>query len=208
MRMPFSFHARPAALIIAGVLASMIMSGCAYKNPLMSDPAPSASVATQKPAAKPDTSVAAAKPASSTAKDVASGLQVVQEKRRFDFLKPYRPDLQQGNFVSSEMVALLKPGMTPDQVRFILGTPLLADLFHVGRWDYVFEIKKGNGEVTRSGLTVYFRDNRLDKWDGGKLPTEEDYLARIAGQESKSRKASNLVTPARAPSTATTTGQK
>ena len=49
---------------------------------------------------------------------------------------PYRPDIQQGNFVSQEMLAQLKVGQTREQVLFILGTPLLTDIFHADRWDY------------------------------------------------------------------------
>ena len=54
------------------------------------------------------------------------------------FLKPYKIDVQQGNFLDQEMVAKLKPGMTRSQVRFLLGTPLIADPFHPDRWDYVY----------------------------------------------------------------------
>lgn len=124
----------------------------------------------------------------------------------FGFLTPYRPDLQQGNFISSEMVAQLKPGMTPEQVRFVLGTPLLTDIFHRDRWDYVFNHKRADGELTRSKLTLYFRDNRLDKWEGGDLPTEQDYLARIAGSAPAAKRPASgqAATPATpgAPSTA------
>jgi len=54
-----------------------------------------------------------------------------------DFMQPYRIDVQQGNFVSQEMVSKLQLGMTREQVRAALGTPLLTDIFHVDRWDYV-----------------------------------------------------------------------
>ena len=53
-------------------------------------------------------------------------------------ITPYRMVIQQGNFISQEMVAQLKPGMSKEQVRFILGTPLVTDIFHADRWDYVF----------------------------------------------------------------------
>ena len=76
-------------------------------------------------------------------------------QRFLGFLSPYRIDVQQGNFISREMVAQLKEGMrtkdgvTPEQVRFVLGTPLLTDIFHSNRWDYVFRLKKGSGELQR-----------------------------------------------------------
>lgn len=108
-------------------------------------------------------------------------------QRIFRFLSPYRIDVQQGNFISREMVAQLKEGMrnkegvTPEQVRFVLGTPLLTDIFHANRWDYAFRLKKGNGEVISSRVTVFFKDNRLVNIEGGMLPTEQEYLALIAG---------------------------
>ena len=57
-------------------------------------------------------------------------------------LSVYRPDLQQGNAVTPEMVEKLKVGMTRNQVRFVLGTPLIADVFHPDRWDYYFFLKQ------------------------------------------------------------------
>jgi outer membrane protein assembly factor BamE len=94
---------------------------------------------------------------------------------------PYRPDIQQGNFVSQEMLAQLKVGQTRDQVKFILGTPLLTDIFHGDRWDYPFYLARGNGELTTARVTVYFKDDKVAKFDGGNLPTEKEYIARIAG---------------------------
>jgi outer membrane protein assembly factor BamE len=94
---------------------------------------------------------------------------------------PYRPDVQQGNFVSQEMLDQLKPGMTRDQVKFVLGSPLLTDAFHGDRWDYPFYLARGNGELTTSRVSVFFKDNKVDHFDGGHLPTEKEYIARIAG---------------------------
>ncbi|MFA9216492.1 MAG: outer membrane protein assembly factor BamE [Sphingomonadaceae bacterium] len=97
------------------------------------------------------------------------------------FFSPYRPDIQQGNFVSEEMLAQLKVGMTQEQVRFVFGTPLLTDPFHATRWDYPFRLAKGNGEITTSRVIVYFKDGKVDRYEGGNLPTEKEYIARIAG---------------------------
>ena len=104
------------------------------------------------------------------------------------FLRPYRPDIQQGNFISREMVSQLKEGMTKDQVRFVLGTPLLTDVFHKDRWDYPFRMAKGNGEMTASRLTLTFVDDKLARIEGGDLPTEADYLSRISGAPPKKSK--------------------
>src|SRR5471030_2750412 len=79
------------------------------------------------------------------------------------FFSPYRPDIQQGNFVSEEILAQLKVGMTQDQVRFIFGTSLLTDPFHAERWDYPFRLAKGNGEITTSRVVVFFKDGKVDR---------------------------------------------
>lgn len=94
---------------------------------------------------------------------------------------PYRPMIQQGNFISQEMLVQLKEGMTRDQVRFVLGTPLLTDIFHANRWDYPFRLARGDGEVTSSRVVVYFEDGKVARFEGGNLPTEKEYIARIAG---------------------------
>ncbi len=82
------------------------------------------------------------------------------------YLRPFRVDVRQGNFVTQEMVAQIKPGLTRDQVRFILGTPLVTDLFHANRWDYVYRFQPGRGEAQERRLAVYFDDNKLARVDG------------------------------------------
>ncbi|WP_293781207.1 outer membrane protein assembly factor BamE [uncultured Oxalicibacterium sp.] len=145
-----------------------LVAGCATKkNPLIDEPAPKAEAEASKAAA--------------TEQAAGSSVQTVQQKRFLGFLRPYRPDIQQGNFVSREMVAQLRPGMTQDQVIFLLGTPLLTDMFHADRWDYAFRMQKGNGEVTTSRVTVFFQDRLVSRFEGGEdLPTEQDYLDRLA----------------------------
>ncbi|MFJ3055717.1 outer membrane protein assembly factor BamE [Herbaspirillum sp. NPDC087042] len=111
----------------------------------------------------------------------ASGVKVSGKSNSlFGFLKPYRIDIQQGNFVSKEMVAQLRPGLTRDQVRFVLGTPLLTDMFHTNRWDYDFRLAKGSGEIMTSHISVFFKDDLLERVEGGEnLPTESEYLTLI-----------------------------
>ena len=81
-------------------------------------------------------------------------------------LTPYRIDVRQGNFVTQEMVAQLQPGLSREQVRFILGTPLVADMFHVDRWDYVYRFQPGRGEPQQRRLAVFFQDNKLTRVTG------------------------------------------
>jgi outer membrane protein assembly factor BamE len=80
----------------------------------------------------------------------------------------YRIDVQQGNVLTQEMVTQLRPGLTRDQVRFILGTPLLTDVFHANRWDYVFRLQDGKtSAVTARNFSVYFDENgRLSRVAG------------------------------------------
>jgi outer membrane protein assembly factor BamE len=87
-------------------------------------------------------------------------------------LSPYRMEIQQGNFVTQEMAAQLKPGLTRDQVRFVLGTPLVSDIFHDERWDYVFVRQRANSdEVERRRIAVFFEDGKLKRVDGDIVAT-------------------------------------
>jgi len=120
-------------------------------------------------------------PAASEQTSAADGVvQTVQQKKLFGVLPVYRPDVQQGNFVSKEMISQLKVGMTPEQVRFVLGTPLVSDIFHGERWDYPFRMRKGDGQITTSHVSVLFKDGRVERFEGGDLPDEKDYLKRLA----------------------------
>jgi outer membrane protein assembly factor BamE len=83
-----------------------------------------------------------------------------------DKLSPYRIDVQQGNAVTQEMLDKLRPGMTPSQVRFILGTPLLQDPFHPNRWDYVHHDLKAGKLIEQRRITVVFEDNKLKGIEG------------------------------------------
>ncbi|MBL8482828.1 MAG: outer membrane protein assembly factor BamE [Rhodocyclaceae bacterium] len=83
-----------------------------------------------------------------------------------DKLNPYRIDIRQGNFVSQEQASQLRAGMTRDQVRFLLGTPVLADPFHAERWDYVYHFRTRGQEPEERRLAVFFRDGKLVRVSG------------------------------------------
>lgn len=88
-------------------------------------------------------------------------------------IQPYRPDVQQGNVVTREMAEQLREGMSREQVRFLLGTPMLSSPFHADRWDYVYFLKRGKGSETQSRrLTVQFKDNRLASFRSDEMPPE------------------------------------
>jgi len=85
--------------------------------------------------------------------------------------KAYRMDIQQGNFVSQEMVSQLKPGMSKDQVRFVLGTPLIADSFHADRWDYVFRRQRANSSAVEARkIAVFFEGDKFKRVEGDITP--------------------------------------
>ncbi|MCB2261476.1 MAG: outer membrane protein assembly factor BamE [Candidatus Thiosymbion ectosymbiont of Robbea hypermnestra] len=79
----------------------------------------------------------------------------------------HKMTIEQGNVVTEEMVDRLQPGMTKSQVRFLLGTPMLIDLFHTNRWDYTYTLRRGHDEPVITRLTLLF--------------DHEDYLVRIQG---------------------------
>ena len=90
------------------------------------------------------------------------------------FMQPYRIDIQQGNFVSQEAVSQLKPGMTKDQVRAALGTPLLVDIFHADRWDYVYMLDRRGQPRQQRHLSVFFEEGRLARLGGDVVATPAD----------------------------------
>jgi outer membrane protein assembly factor BamE len=81
-------------------------------------------------------------------------------------LQPYRINVQQGNALTQDMVARLKPGMTRSQVRFVLGTPVVQDAFHANRWDYLYMFTEGRKETRSRRLTVIFEDDKLLRLEG------------------------------------------
>jgi outer membrane protein assembly factor BamE len=85
-------------------------------------------------------------------------------------LSPHKIDIQQGNYVTQDMVDKLKPGMTRAQVRFALGTPLVVDPFRNDRWDYVYVYQKGGTVTEHRRLAVFFKEDRLDRVEGDVVP--------------------------------------
>ncbi|MDE1183293.1 outer membrane protein assembly factor BamE [Paraburkholderia sp.] len=117
-------------------------------------------------------------------------------------ITPYRITVVQGNFVSAETAAQLKAGMSRTEVRQLLGTPLLTDMFHADRWDYVFYFKRGSTNVVQQrDLTLLFSGDRLASWTGGEdLPSNLELLAEIDGD--KAGKKAKPTTLASAPAAA------
>ncbi len=100
---------------------------------------------------------------------------------------PYKAEVAQGNFVSKEQVAALKPGMPRAQVMDILGTPLLVSVFHADRWEYVFNLKRQGIETPSYKLTVFFKGDLLDRVDGSNMPTEQEFVDTLAAHKSSAK---------------------
>ena len=97
---------------------------------------------------------------------LATGAAACTAVPRIPGITPYRMEIQQGNFVSQDMVSQLKPGMSKEQVRFILGTPLVTDIFHAERWDYVYWRETSDGRREQRRLIVHFDKGQLARIDG------------------------------------------
>ena len=95
----------------------------------------------------------------------------------------YKIDINQGNYLSQDMVDKLKVGMTKPQVRTVLGTPLLASAFRENRWDYVYEFSRQGKIVEHRQFTVYFADDKLARWEGDEMPQSVVELNRSAGDK-------------------------
>jgi outer membrane protein assembly factor BamE len=90
----------------------------------------------------------------------------------------YRINIQQGNFLDQTAVDQVKPGMTRSQIRYLLGTPMVADSFNKERWDYIYYLKKGRSRhVDSRRVTVYFEGDKVTKLD---KPTDAEAAAQDA----------------------------
>lgn len=111
-------------------------------------------------------------------KDIANDFEL--------WVNPFRIDVRQGNFVPTQTATQLKVGQTRDQVRSLLGSPLVADVFHADRWDYVYRFVSGNEIVVDRRLTLFFKDNKLVRMTG-------DVAAAAASGEYTYRPTSRLI---------------
>jgi outer membrane protein assembly factor BamE len=94
-------------------------------------------------------------------------------------VSPYKIDILQGNVVTREQAAALQTGMTRDQVRDILGSPLLASVFHADRWDYVFTFRRQGQAPQQRRLTAFFKADVLERFEADELPTEAEFVASL-----------------------------
>lgn len=91
----------------------------------------------------------------------------------------YRIDIHQGNDVTQEMLNQLEHGMTKSQVAYVMGTPLLIDTFNPDRWDYIYTYQPGNGDREQRRITVFFKDEKLNRLDGNTRVVAREELPEV-----------------------------
>ncbi|MFL6678347.1 MAG: outer membrane protein assembly factor BamE [Burkholderiaceae bacterium] len=96
------------------------------------------------------------------------------------FVAPYRPDVVQGNVVTTEQISQVKEGMSRVQVKEVLGSPLITDPFHGDRWDYVFTLKRQGFDDQQRSFVVLFDKDKVQKIDAPALPSENEFVAQIS----------------------------
>lgn len=125
-----------------------------------------------------------------------AGCSSLQSSDNFlGFITPYRVEVVQGNVLTKEQVALVKPGQSRAQVRDVLGSPLLTDLFHADRWDYVFTIRRQGAEPQQRKVVALFEGDKLKSLDAPDLPSERDFVASIDTAKTPRKVPSLTLTP-------------
>jgi outer membrane protein assembly factor BamE len=73
----------------------------------------------------------------------------------------YTVDVQQGNIVDQAMVDQLRPNMNKRQVLFIMGSPMLSDVFHQNQWNYLYSNQPGGDARKQKKITLFFKDDKV-----------------------------------------------
>jgi outer membrane protein assembly factor BamE (lipoprotein component of BamABCDE complex) len=110
----------------------------------------------------------------------------------------YKLPTRQGNVYDQKDLSLIKPGMTRDQVRFVLGTPIATNPFRSERWDYVSYYKSPRGEITSRTVSLYFDKDVLERTEGLEDPKKKDELSTPDSESIKRQEALEKVEAERA----------
>lgn len=101
-----------------------------------------------------------------------------------DWRLVHRIDVQQGNVIDQAALNQLRPGMTRRQVQYVMGSPMVADVFHQDRWDYIYRLQPGRGDVTQEHVTLYFENDLLARISGSRHPeVTADEVAESAREQ-------------------------
>ncbi len=112
------------------------------------------------------------------------------------FVSPYKPDVVQGNVVTTEQITQVKPGMSRVQVKELLGSPLITDPFHGDRWDYVFTLKRQGFDDQQRSFVVLFEKDQVLKIEAPVLPSEDEFVAAISRKKLPTETPKLELTPA------------
>jgi|APFre7841882630_1041343.scaffolds.fasta_scaffold11713_2 outer membrane protein assembly factor BamE len=110
---------------------------------------------------------------------VLAGCSSLESNRWTNVFLPYRIEVVQGNVVTSEQIARVAPGMTRVQVRDVLGSPLVTDIFHGDRWDYVFMLDRPGTPLQKRAVVVIFDGDKLARVDAPALPSDSEFINSI-----------------------------
>jgi len=110
---------------------------------------------------------------------LSGGCSSIQGDRLLGAITPFRIDVMQGNVITKELAANVKPGMSREQVRDVLGSPLLTSAFHADRWDYVFTMRRQGVEPQRRSVVAYFKGDALERLEVPELPSEKEFVSSI-----------------------------
>ncbi|MBT9489469.1 MAG: outer membrane protein assembly factor BamE [Rubrivivax sp.] len=108
--------------------------------------------------------------------------QLKTSESLFGLVTPYRMEIVQGNVITKEQMDRVKVGMSRRQVRDALGSPLVTDIFHADRWDYLFVIRRQGAEPQRRAITLVFAGDALKTIAAPELPTEREFVSSITRQ--------------------------
>ena len=108
-----------------------------------------------------------------------AGCSTNTDRNLLGVITPYRMEVVQGNVVTQEMAAQLRNGLTREQVRSLLGSPLLMDIFHADRWDYVFSIRRQGTAPQQRRVTILFDKDRVASFEAAQLPSEREFVDSI-----------------------------
>ena len=109
----------------------------------------------------------------------------LESNRWTNFFMPYKIEVVQGNVVTSVQIVRVTQGMSRTQVREVLGSPLLTDIFHADRWDYIFMLNRPGRPLTRLDVKIFFEGDKVARIEAPGLPTDAEFIDSIDPLRSK-----------------------
>ena len=93
-------------------------------------------------------------------------------KLSFKIPRVHKVTVQQGNVITQEMIDRLKPGMTKEQVAFVMGEPVVRNAFNQDRWDYIYSVEVRGRFAESRRVTLHFEDGLLASFSGDYAPSD------------------------------------